>query len=273
MFRGLGLLLIFALALGVSPVHGDNHPSQKAAAATTYQRSPQKEPASETIWQRTARDPVALYTLVLAVFTVVLSLGTLALWYVTWRTLVHAREDSKRQGKDAKAQLDLTTEVMRLTQRAFVFGSDLQVAQNLDPATGVVTDIILRMKIMNFGMTPATDLRTWITFQGHPMNQDRAITFTPADYTASVGVLGPHSDGYSTHLFIPIRYWAENWRRETELLVWFRVEYRDIFEPEKLHHHESTCRVELYRDPTIVPPKPEPMAIGFESWGPQNTTG
>lgn len=43
-----------------------------------------------TLWQQTLRDPIALYTFILSIFTV-------GLWYVTWRALKANKESSERQ--------------------------------------------------------------------------------------------------------------------------------------------------------------------------------
>jgi hypothetical protein len=49
--------------------------------------------SSETFWQRTTSDPVAFFTLWVALFTCALAVSTVGLWIVTYWSLDHARRE------------------------------------------------------------------------------------------------------------------------------------------------------------------------------------
>jgi hypothetical protein len=98
---GCGLVLAFALLVLVAPyrwfVEHAQQPHHEHTAAAADQQSKQQCEISESIWERTTCDPVALYTLWLSVFTFVMATSTIGLWWATRRTLVHAQESSERQ--------------------------------------------------------------------------------------------------------------------------------------------------------------------------------
>jgi len=65
----------------------------------------------------------------------------------------------------------------------------------------------------------------------------------------------------------------ENWGRQIEIFVWARVEYRDIFDPITVHHHEQCARIELIHEPSVAPPEKHPSYVQLQVYGPQNSTG
>lgn len=106
----------------------------------------------------------------------------------------------------------------------------------------------------------------------YPLIENREITFTK-DGDSVPTVLGPHSSIQSGFITIPLQTVVEKWQRETEILVWARVEYRDIFDPSAVHHHEQCAILEVIHDPSEKPPPDHPPYIVFSVYGPQNTTG
>jgi hypothetical protein len=77
----------------------------------------------------------------------------------------------------------------------------------------------------------------------------------------------------SASAIIPLEAILQNWRHQTEIWVWSRVEYRDIFHGDILHHHEQCARVEMIHEPSAIPPEDHPSSVQFIVYGPQNTTG
>jgi hypothetical protein len=72
---------------------------------STYQQPAQHQPSKgpeADVDPRSADDRIADYTLWLERLTGILAVSTLGLWYVTWLTLSHAKDDAARQAADAE---------------------------------------------------------------------------------------------------------------------------------------------------------------------------
>lgn len=84
-------------------------PHDQQHEATTPQQghaaSSQQEP-SITIWQATLDDPIALYTLILAVATTLLWLFTAGLWYVTFRLSRDAKTTAETQADKMERSIE-----------------------------------------------------------------------------------------------------------------------------------------------------------------------
>jgi hypothetical protein len=72
---------------------------------------------------------------------------------------------------------------------------------------------------------------------------------------------------------IPIDDLIGKWNWETEIFVWSRIEYTDIFDPGLIHYHEQCARVDVIHDPSEVPPQGHPSYLNFLVYGPQNSIG
>ncbi len=105
-----------------------NYQSKQDSQAST----PNKEPDSESFWVRTTDDPVAFFTGVLALFTLVLAVSTVGLWIVT--------QSIFRDGQ-------VTTEKQL---RAYVHVVRVKIEHVSDGYTPTVN-----VKFMNFGQTLA----------------------------------------------------------------------------------------------------------------------
>jgi hypothetical protein len=162
--------------------------------------------------------------------------------------------------------------LLREQTRAFVFGKGFQIGHSL--WDGALREFVFCVQYENVGNTPATDIRNWIEFRTHPMNEDRVITFTP-NAVAGPTVVGPRGAFQSGFITISLDVILENWHRETEVLLWSRIEYRDTLRPAILHHHEQSVRLELMHDPSELPPPNHPFASYIVPliYGPQNSVG
>ena len=260
----LVVLLFVASAAASSSQTPAQQPKTASTTSNTERTSPKQEP-SETIWQRTTTDPIALYTLVLAIFTGLLFIVSA----IQGGFLLRADKTARITAEAARKSADIAA----AAQRALVFGKGFDVASNRFSAR--IKEYVFWVKWENVGPTPATDVRSWINYQAFPVAENREPSFGQLRGGAST-VFGPQTTGQSEYMAIPLATMIENWRRETEIYVWSRVEYRDVLNPSVIHHHEQCARVQLLRDPAIVeePSKAEKSLsiVSFLVYGPQNSS-
>lgn len=114
------------------------------------------------IWERTSEDPVALYTLVLSVFTALLGFATVRLWFVT-SELVDGAEDTAR--RQLRAYLGV-------------------VDAHIEIAHGRIS---VAMHIKNFSPTPAYQFRYGLSYQisSIPSLRPADLDFTDAQWDMS----------------------------------------------------------------------------------------
>ena len=188
---------------------------------------------------------------IIAAFTIILAFSTIFLWAAT--------SDLVRSGeKTAERQL-----------RAFIYAKGFQLGYNMQD--DVLTGYLIFIQYENVGLTPATEIRNWLRFDARPMNVNWEPNFGPLNISIPAP-LGPKGVAQSGYIFIPVETMVEKWRNETEIYVWSRVEYRDIFDLTIRHHHEQCAMVNLIHDPTTVPPRDHPPYVQFTIYGSQNTT-
>lgn len=193
---------------------------------------------------------IALATVWLAVVTTALAIFTALLWYATVKLVKGAEDIARRQS------------------RAFLFGKGFSSGPNIVDER--VKEYVVFSEIENVGMTSATDVRIWVQWKQFPMNEDLSPMFE-RDASGQSAVMGPRAVGRTGYITIPIESLIQNWTHKTEILVWSRVEYRDVFDPKVLHHHEQCARIETIHDPTDLPPMGHPPYLSFAVYGPQNT--
>ena len=202
----------------------------------------------------TAEAVTAAATIALAFLTLVLALGTIFLWWATKRLVQGSEQTAVRQ------------------LRAYVFGKGFTAGPNMGDQ-GIVEYVVFQ-EFENVGLTPATGVQAWLYIQTFPVSQNCEPNFATKSIapTGGGGALGPRSGAKTQFRTIPLATMMENWRRETEIFVWFRVEYRDIFDASILHHHERCTRVEIIRSPNLLLPQGHPSIINFLVYGKQNST-
>jgi hypothetical protein len=139
---------------------------------TTSETTDYSAPEPDAFWHRFLCEiNGADYTL--AVFTVLLAIFTVALWYVTWRTLVHAQESAAQQAKDMKVSLDQSATLAQANldqaraSNDAVSQSERHARQELRAYVGVTgvrwethwTTFRVVVTFKNHGKTPAYRLR------------------------------------------------------------------------------------------------------------------
>jgi hypothetical protein len=190
---------------------------------------------------------------IVALFTVILGVATWMLWRAT-RDLITGSE------KISANQL-----------RAYVYFQGFVSGANPDPAdTNKIKEYVFVARIENVGLTPATAVRAWIDVQCFPMNEDRQPD-EKKEMAGPATILGPGSTGLSSYRTVPIKTMEEKWRDETEIFIISRVEYRDTFNPEIIHHHQQCAMVDLLHEPNGIPPKGFMSYVSFRTYGPNSS--
>lgn len=189
---------------------------------------------------------------IIAAFTVILAFATIFLWDAT-QNLV--------RGAEKIAQIQL---------RPFVFGKGFRYGVNTTQDGRHIVEYVFWVEFENVGLTPAINVQIWADLEIYPMNEDWEPTFAPTSVVGST-VMAPRLGASSKILIIPLPVMMENWRREKEIFMWSRVEYRDEFNKHIIRHHEQCARVELIREPDVLMPPGHPSIILFQTYGPQNT--
>jgi hypothetical protein len=90
------VLALFGLAWTASSVPPRPAPIQIQHGSQSQEKNGpahEKGESSKTLWEKTAADPVALFTLGVLIFTAVLAASTIALWCVTRQTVELGRDE------------------------------------------------------------------------------------------------------------------------------------------------------------------------------------
>lgn len=189
----------------------NNQPiNYQAQTACTQQCQP------EPFWQAAFHDPVAAFTLWLAVATTGLWGFTGALWWVTYRLSKEAKASSDRQAKNAEAGL-----------RAYL---DFDGVQFMPPKHGDIPEGV-RVVTKNYGQTPAYEVRQTIELF---LKRVDAAEIWPVEGSITEGRAGTitlnDDHKWNVTFPIPMEMWATLKAGMTRLIVQMRVTYLDAFE-------------------------------------------
>jgi hypothetical protein len=201
--------------------------------------------------QRTRERWITYSTIWLAIVTTFLALFTGYLWDAT-RKLVRSSEET------AKRQL-----------RAFIFGKGFNHGPHI--WDGTIREYVFWVTWENVGLTPGIDVCSWMEVKTLPINEDQQIIFAPSPERRPT-VMGPRATAQTAFITVPLETMMQRWRNEKRIFLWSRVEYRDIFDPNIIHHHEQCVSVELIHEPSTIPPEGHPPYLTFVIYGAQNST-
>jgi hypothetical protein len=154
--------------------------------------------------------------------------------------------------------------------RAFVFGKGFEPVLNIFDIGEVprIHEYVFSVVWKNVGLTPATEAYAQIRTQIFPMNEDREPNFELRKEAA--GVIGPQSEVRSVYITIPLVQMMQLWRYETEIFIWAKIEYRDVFNPATPHHHELCARIVPRREPDIIRRQNEAIPLDSIAYGPNS---
>ena len=187
-------------------------------------------------------------TIVIAAFTIALAISTKRLWKEAIRSGIIAEKAANAAERSAVvADKSLST-----AQRAFVFC--IEFDQRINVINGSIKEYWIWMNLENVGFTPATHVQTWCTWKQTDFSETIIPTFTISP-TIEFAAMGPKGKGQTSNCIIPIETLIKIWKSEIKVFIWARVEYRDIFNPSVLHHHEICVQIALIHEPSTPPPE------------------
>jgi hypothetical protein len=155
-----GLLLLVGFLIfhvGVATEYAKYSQQQHAEQRAKSKRT--EENQLYAFWRWTTGEPVTFYTFVLAIFTGVLGISTVGLWFVTWRSGIRQSRDMEGAIAAARAANEISREAIIADQRAWVTVGDMQFENGLIFKKNGA-DLALSVKVANVGKTPALDVHT-----------------------------------------------------------------------------------------------------------------
>ncbi len=209
-----------------------------------------------------------------ALASVVMAAFTICLWWTAkkqWEATVVA-------AKAAERSADAAHKTLAVAQRAFVFTKNINHGININTRgrENVIDHIFFWADVENVGLTPATHVETWMQFETVPWSVRTVPAFHKfAHEDESYSALGPRVTYGTTQTAIPIAKIMECWNHQIRIYLYARIEYRDIFDPAFIHHHEQCVQLDIISNPSSLPPQngPDPQRFRYRVCGPQNTTG
>lgn len=197
----------------------------------------------ETFWQRTTCDPVALYTLWLAIFTFVLSASTIGLWIETWR-------GSVKQSRDMRQWIDISERQLTIAQRAYISVRSIFFARM--PAVGDLVGLQTSATLENTGNTPtrrAVAHASMRIFNGEiPEN----FEFTDLDERHPVNIfIAPTKWVGSLNFEITRDELIRCINKKRRIFIWGWIDYDDIFLETARHRTEFCYEVNVINDPSV----------------------
>jgi hypothetical protein len=189
----------------------------------------------KSLWERTWEDPVAFFTLWIAIFTCVLAASTIGLWIATILTLRHSRETAERQ---LRAYLTIEG------------GGVLLLNGNT---------ISANVKFRNTGQTPAYDVMTWAGVFVAARNSPFPVAPSVENRGDAKSITGPGQD-VNINRRTPITPAELDAVRATTMAIFFgsRIDYVDAFK-EKRHF--------VFKEQIVGPDIPLPVGSAtFPGW-------
>jgi hypothetical protein len=192
-------------------------------------------------------------TVWLAIVTTSLAIYTALLWRAT-KGLVETSENLSKQHL-----------------RAFVFSQGFTYAPHITGNEDRIKEYVFWAVLKNVGLTPATDVCVWAEVKTSEVSDPVTPVFNTT-HERTPTPLGPQAPFQTGFLRVPIETMMLAWQREIGIFIWCRVEYRDIFDTEVIHHHEQCFLLDVIHDPSDLPKETHPSYIQFRIHGPQNST-
>lgn len=216
-------------------------------------------------WEKANCDPTAYFTLWLVGFTCVLSASTIGLWWVTWRgsirqsgdmkasisTALDAAASAKRSADAAIDQVDISTQSLVISQRAFVALKGFEVFHMWDTTIAGPSRHIVGWQFTplweNTGQTPTKGLQIITGIHSGPLPPN----FKFENNKPSLSFLAPKgiTHGESYHIGIPEMLEIAANRRV--IYIWGRADYNDVFPGTRRHHTIFCHKIVCLGDPTV----------------------
>jgi len=201
------------------PIHDQHHDQ----ARTEHSAKQTKAHPEETFWQRTKRDPIAVFNLILVMFTGVLAASTVGLWLATIRLWKSAQEHAIH----LKSALDIShhTLVSTFRPRIIIREMFLEIDTHVSGEFWTVY-----VNYLNIG---DTDAHIFDTSGSLPfVSAERAIprAFSPEECINNRKILRPGELGsitIKTKIRTPYYVKDNVDRGDTILYCWGKIQYMD----------------------------------------------
>jgi hypothetical protein len=239
-------------------------PLQNAQEQQQYDQRPQQRRAEnkiaksywKTIWDSTLDDPIALYTLVLALFTTVI--GTVAL--VQLGFIVRADETARISANAAREAANIAKDALLIPQRAYVCAREYRALKISDDAGNTIA-WKFTLLVENTGNTPALDTSGGIVLMEVPRDGiHRLGPFAPTQPSLlTKSVVGPRATLVCGGAYEKGRLSGEQvaniMTEKIDVFLCGYVTYRDIF-PDTAVRRTLVCVRLVVEDPSFKAPNP-----------------
>lgn len=262
-------------------------PARKAEQDKAAEEAAEHE---QKIYERTEKRALdrelSASTTRLGYFTLFLVFATGLLWWSTYRLSNDAKKAAAKQEENTLAALEISRQTaaaaaksaqvaersLVTSQRAFIFLSSMSGGPNTDGPTisrDTIINFLVKWTFENHGNTYATDVNTQAGFKIVPVGSPVPKFVAPPDRLPTV--VAPHATWIAPIRALQVADVVACWQRTRDIYFWSKVEYRDIFSPEIVHHTESVSRLTINRDPMEPVPSGHPAVWHFFNVGDQNT--
>jgi hypothetical protein len=202
--------IIFLMALvAVETVPQPNSHGYQAASEEAQQGCEDKP-----FWQRTACDPVAFFTFVLAAFTGILAVATVFLWLATQKILAESSRTTRKQ------------------LRAYVYISDAMIIRR--PGDQIQATVAFK----NFGQTPAKSVSYAFDKIWFGVSDESEMSFGGNGHLHEYRTIDDIAPGHERVLTSPYEPYRnpipeEVARRQRAIYFWGTLKYEDVFGQEQ----------------------------------------
>ena len=206
----------------------------------------------EVFWQATIEDPVAFYTMILAIATIGLWIFTALMWRVTRRAVIggeSAAQAAVRAAQAAENSLAHARASADRQQRPYVF-MDIRLFRQLRAQAGAVNEAIqIEVTWKNMGVTPARRATACLGMQAFdgPMPED--FDFHDLIEPTMVGSIGPGATIVSRYRLPVAQFGTPGAYRQ--VYYWGWLEY-DGFDEAPRSRTEICAKLEWDNDPRTI---------------------
>jgi hypothetical protein len=190
-----------------------------------------------------------------AIFTGTLTIATIILATISFmqiKYLVKADKNSRRSAKAAQKSAEIAERSLLATQRAYIICDGISQGSIIDGQDkSKVGGWRFDIKLRNAGPTAAKNARSAaaIMLISKPQISDD-VKFDPPELSPRLDI-GPNVQFSAEAGSIKMEVVDRVRERTGCMLIWFRIEYNDIFEGTETHHLEMCVQMFVVRDPTI----------------------
>lgn len=208
--------------------------------------------------------------------------GALALAVSVWavwllrKTLIEthrATEAALMAADAADAAVDGTRKMGQRELRAYVNFIRIETITTMDQLREdrprKVHGYEFRVTVENAGATPAIDCRIYGGHRLVDVEGFQPLVFDKADDDRNLTAIGPHSMVYGPPRYISREEAQRMLERKSRLILWWRAEYRDIFDHSPARFVEKSWEALVGENPEVLQPGDALPSFRFMTFGRQ----